>query len=451
MEKIKVGQIWRNKEKNYTIKVIAKDKKGVWKVSAHGKGKTTHGMTENSFHFYELVEENCQEKSISKECDNMNAMNTVRHIINNNISNNHFFSIKELSELVLEKATIDPETDVIQVTTAVVSAGVREGFIKKHTDKKKNSINKKIFQKIQDIQMKTEKLITPDIKIGEKQFIKTFNNLDIDEKFDSFSFYNQLVDDTGCGKLDGHMKTIVKARMYNFIADCVKKGYIYREKKRFSILTKIKNIESGFSTSNNEEIPIEETPLQGTLIEETPKPGENIMDQTLKPETLPIKDDSLDKIINMGMNNFNKNEKEIKQKLSVLKQKFRDSQMGELIETGAIYFNILFEKDRLHGYIISRLNLEIDEVKEDNTRLLNKITQRNQTIKAITKIVRLLSKENKKFDKDIEFQMEENEKLKLKNTNLQNKVVQLEQKMKDLVPEETDAWKSFKLGDFMDK
>ena len=37
--KIKEGQVWRNKEKGYTITVISKLKKGVWKTSAHGKGR----------------------------------------------------------------------------------------------------------------------------------------------------------------------------------------------------------------------------------------------------------------------------------------------------------------------------------------------------------------------------------------------------------------------------
>jgi hypothetical protein len=54
--KIKTGQIWKNKKKNYTIVVGKRLKDSWWSVCPHGKRNTVHMMQESSFHFYELQE-----------------------------------------------------------------------------------------------------------------------------------------------------------------------------------------------------------------------------------------------------------------------------------------------------------------------------------------------------------------------------------------------------------
>ena len=54
--KIRTGQIWRSKDKNYCILVGAKTKDDYWHVYPHGTKNRCHKMSEHSFHFYELVE-----------------------------------------------------------------------------------------------------------------------------------------------------------------------------------------------------------------------------------------------------------------------------------------------------------------------------------------------------------------------------------------------------------
>ena len=55
--KIKKGQVWRCKNKNYCIEVGKKLCDDFWSVHPHGNKVTVHRMQENSFHFYELVQE----------------------------------------------------------------------------------------------------------------------------------------------------------------------------------------------------------------------------------------------------------------------------------------------------------------------------------------------------------------------------------------------------------
>ena len=55
--KIKKGQVWRSKNKNYCIEVGKKLSDDFWCVYPHCKRTTIHRMQENSFHFYELVRE----------------------------------------------------------------------------------------------------------------------------------------------------------------------------------------------------------------------------------------------------------------------------------------------------------------------------------------------------------------------------------------------------------
>jgi len=81
--RIQIGQVWRNKEKNYTITVVSKLKKDVWKVSAHGQGRTTHKMDTHSFHFYELVSEN-ESVNPTKE-EKMNINNSIRTVFNDKL------------------------------------------------------------------------------------------------------------------------------------------------------------------------------------------------------------------------------------------------------------------------------------------------------------------------------------------------------------------------------
>lgn len=55
--KIKTGQVWRCKSKNYCVEVGKRLKDDFWSVYPHGKKTTVHKMQENSFHFYDLVQE----------------------------------------------------------------------------------------------------------------------------------------------------------------------------------------------------------------------------------------------------------------------------------------------------------------------------------------------------------------------------------------------------------
>ncbi len=52
--KIKTGQIWKSKTKNYYIEIGKRNKDKWWYVFPHGKKTTVHTMQESSFHFYEL-------------------------------------------------------------------------------------------------------------------------------------------------------------------------------------------------------------------------------------------------------------------------------------------------------------------------------------------------------------------------------------------------------------
>jgi hypothetical protein len=61
--KVKTGQIWRCKSKNYCILIGKKYKDDWWCVYPHcqkSSGKV-HRMQNHSFHFYELVEPNKEE------------------------------------------------------------------------------------------------------------------------------------------------------------------------------------------------------------------------------------------------------------------------------------------------------------------------------------------------------------------------------------------------------
>jgi len=442
-KKIKVGQIWRNKEKNYTITVISKDKKDLWKVSAHGKGRTTHGMTEDSFHYYELVDEN-NNNDLSKE-DLMTLTDEVRDLYNDKININEFFSVNDLVNLMIEhvNGSID-SLKIINAVNSFVHKSVSIGLITKHTDKKKNSTSKKIFQKIDNIDLKGKEKKEYDIKINEKHFIKTFNNIENGQKFDSVSFYNYIIDNIGCNDLEEDKKQIIRSRVYSFISKCVKKGYIEREGQRYSTLTKIKDIENGFVLKLPvEDIKVEEKHPDETVVKDikVELPVEDIKVEEKHPDETVVEEPHVDL----------KNEKEIKEKLDILNKKFRNVELKDLVETATIYFNILIEKDLLHESVISKFNSEIIDLKQDQENLINKINDRNKTINSLTKIIKVLNKEilkfNKeilKFDKDLEFQLEENEKLKFKNTDLQNRIVQLEQKIKDSIPEETEAWQSIK-------
>jgi len=53
--KIKKGQIWRSKSKNYCILVGDKIKDDFWRVYPHNK-QNCHKMQEHSFHFYDLID-----------------------------------------------------------------------------------------------------------------------------------------------------------------------------------------------------------------------------------------------------------------------------------------------------------------------------------------------------------------------------------------------------------
>jgi len=438
--KIKIGQIWRNKEKNYTIEVISKIKKDTWKVSAHGRGSTTHGMTESSFHFYDLVNQD-NDVELTEE-ESMNITEAIRHLYNEEIEVNSIFSVKDIVDITIKNIdeSIDKEK-ILNVANSFIHRCVKENIIKKQSDKKKNSITKKIFQKIQNTVHVHEKNTRSDIKINEKHFIKSFNIIENSQTFDSIIFYNQVIMNTGCENSEEDIKSIIRSRVYKFIADCVEKGYIKREGKRYSTLTKIKNIEDGFSSKEKSVEVIETKEETSAEVIET-KIEEEKPVEVIEITDTEVKETSTE-------NSFIENEKEIKEKLDNLTKKFKDLELKDLIETGIKFFNILLEKDTLHNSIISRFKSEISELKQDQENLIKSVNNRNKTIVSTTKMIRLLNKEILKFDKDLEFQLEENEKLKLKNTDLQNKNVQLEQKIKDLVPEETEAWKSIKLHEVM--
>ena len=443
--KIRVGQIWRNKEKNYTIKVIAKIKKDVWQVSAHGRGSTTHGMTEHSFHFYELVDQNDDNK-IPEEELMIVLTDKVRDIYNKKININEFFSIYDLCNMVIENNDDNfDETKIVHTVSAFVHHLVADMLIKKHTDKKKNSKSKKIFQKIENsIVTNKERKFLSDIKVNEKHFIKVFNSIETGQKFDSSGIYNLILDETGCNELDSDKKQIIRSRIYSYISKYVKKGYIDKEGQRFSTLTKIKDIDNGFVLNSSSEdvktkAPVEDVKVEAQIKEtKTPEqPPEDI--KTQAPEKQPP--EKQPPVYSHDL----RNEKEIKEKLDILNEKFKNVELKDLVETATIYFNILIEKDLLHKSVVSKLDLEIIDLKQNQEELIIKVSERNKTINSLTTMIRLLNKEILKFDKDLEFQLEENEKFKLKNTDLQNRIVQLEHKIKEVVPEETDAWQSIKI------
>jgi len=427
---IKVGQKWRNKEKNYIIKVVSKDKKDLWKVSAHGKGRTTHGMTESSFHFYELVDQD-NNVELTKE-ESMNITDTIRTLYNENIGVNHMFSVEDIAKLTIENTDKSVNEKLVSnIANTFIHRCVKENIIKNHSNKKKNSLSRKIFQKLKNTSVQYVRNRRPDVKIDNDNFIKVFNIMENGQEFNSPVFYEQVIMNTGFENIEDGIKAVIQSRIYKFISTYVKKGYIEREGKRFSTLTKLKSIEDGFS-SKKEPVNVVETKKEPVNVVETKKEPVNIIET--KEEPVNVVETKKEKPI--------ENEKEIKEKLDTLTQKYKDLELKDLIENGIKFFNILLKKDKLHDSIISKL-------KQDQEDLVNKVNSRNKTIASSTKMIKHLNKENLKFDKDIEIQLEENEKLKLKNINLQNKTVQLEQKIKDAIPEETEAWKSLKLHEVM--
>jgi len=63
----------------------------------------------------------------------------------------------------------------------------------------------------------------------------------------------------------------------------------------------------------------------------------------------------------------------------------------------------------------------------------------------------LLNDKIKQLDNDINYQLDENEKLNKQNIELQNENAQLKQKLTVIVPEETEAWKSMTLHEVLNQ
>ena len=222
--KIQEGQVWRNKEKGYTITVLSKLKKGVWKVSAHGKGRTTHRMTENSFHFYDLISEDTLKPTTKEE--KMNINNRVRLIFNNNLSINHIFSVDDIVNSLTQIDDLkDFKKEKLKASvSAFISSCLKTKAIKKLSDKMKVSTSKKVYQKLDNSYAISKKIyLTTNANINGGLFKKVFNEqLEINQMFTTIEFMQKTINTINCGELDKKEINIVNSRVYSFINKYVK-------------------------------------------------------------------------------------------------------------------------------------------------------------------------------------------------------------------------------------
>lgn len=327
--KIKIGQEWRNKEKGYIIKIISKGKKGVWQTSAHGK-RQTHGMTEGSFHFYELVQKDNDLKKLSKE-EKVIITNDIRKVFNTNISKGHMFSINDLTNFLIKEEGKEKE-QVKNRISSFIHECVKKNIVTKHSNKIKVSSSKKVYQKLGNSiinhRFKGEDLDI-GININWKLFKTKFNLLEINQKFQIDDIVRMSLETLGKKKLEEEKKKKIKMRISSFITRFIKKGYIKRDIES-KCLIKIKHIDDGtvpIPMPLSQEV--EEKPIEVT-------------------KSIEIEEES---------------------KLERLIKQFGDSNLSELVETFIMYFNILQEKDKNNEEIINELQIKNKKLQEKNNQL----------------------------------------------------------------------------------
>ena len=416
--KIKEGQLWRNKEKGYTITVLSKLKKGVWKVSAHGKGRTTHKMTENSFHFYDLIPEDNLENTTKEE--KMNINNRIRLIFNSNLSVDEIFSVNDIVNSLLKEDEIkDFKKEKLKSSVSTfISNCLKSKDIKKLSDKMKVATSKKVYQKINDSHIVLKKnYLATNANINGGLFKKVFNEqLEIDQKFTTTEFMQKVIATVDCGELSKKETNIVKSRITSFISSYVKKEYI---EKIFdtSELIKLKYID------NRIEIPLENT-------------------QEIKVE-INVENKFVEEKLGLRQRQHI-SEKDVDQaysenKLSNLLEKFSMMPMGELVESFILHFNILQEKEKLQRKTIEVLESKIENIESVNIDSLKEtLKTREDKIITLNREVCNLKDKVKQLDSDVNHQLDENERLLTINKELNSKVE---------VTEPTDAWKTINVGD----
>jgi len=406
--KIKEGQVWRNKEKGYTITVLTQLKKGVWQVSAHGKGRTSHKMTENSFHFYDLISKDDLEPTTKKE--KMNINNKIRLIFNNSISVNHIFSVDDVVNSLLEEDEIkDFKKEKLKTSvSAFISGCLKTKNIKKLSDKMKVATSKKVYQKLNNSNIISKrKHLATNANINGGLFKKVFNEqLGINQKFTTTEFMQKTINTVDCGKLNKKETDIIKARITSFISNYTKRGYIKKISDTFELI-KLKYIDDNRIQSQSE----------------------NIQETKIKPVVV-VEDHSEDHSEN---------------KLNVLLKKFESSPVGELVESFVLYFNILQEKEKSYKLKISKLEDELKDTqsiedKENINALKEKLNMRETKIMSLNKEVCSLKDKVKQLDNDVNHQLDENQKLQTINDDLNSKILETEP---------TDAWKKISIGEVL--
>ena len=415
--KIQEGQVWRNKEKGYTITVLSKLKKGVWKVSAHGKGRTTHRMTENSFHFYDLISEDTLKPTTKEE--KMNINNRVRLIFNNNLSINHIFSVDDIVNSLTQIDDLkDFKKEKLKASvSAFISSCLKTKAIKKLSDKMKVSTSKKVYQKLDNSYAISKKIyLTTNANINGGLFKKVFNEqLEINQMFTTIEFMQKTINTINCGELDKKEINIVNSRVYSFINKYVKKGYIEKmsETSRWIKLKYIDNIE--IQPEKTQEIKVEIN-VENKFVEE--KLGLR--------QRQHISEKDVDQA-------YSEN------KLNNLLEKFSMMPMGELVESFILHFNILQEKEKLQRKTIEVLESKIENIESVNIDSLKEtLKTREDKIITLNREVCNLKDKVKQLDSDVNHQLDENERLLTINKELNSKVE---------VTEPTDAWKTINVGD----
>ena len=415
--KIQEGQVWRNKEKGYTITVLSKLKKGVWKVSAHGKGRTTHRMTENSFHFYDLISEDTLKPTTKEE--KMNINNRVRLIFNNNLSINHIFSVDDIVNSLTQIDDLkDFKKEKLKASvSAFISSCLKTKAIKKLSDKMKVSTSKKVYQKLDNSYAISKKIyLTTNANINGGLFKKVFNEqLEINQMFTTIEFMQKTINTINCGELDKKEINIVNSRVYSFINKYVKKGYIEKmsETSRWIKLKYIDNIE--IQPEKTQEIKVEIN-VENKFVEE--KLGLR--------QRQHISEKDVDQA-------YSEN------KLSNLLEKFSMMPMGELVESFILHFNILQEKEKLQRKTIEVLESKIENIESVNIDSLKEtLKTREDKIITLNREVCNLKDKVKQLDSDVNHQLDENERLLTINKELNSKVEETEP---------TDAWKTINVGD----
>jgi len=402
--KIKEGQLWRNKEKGYTITVVSKLKKGVWKVSAHGKGRTTHRMTENSFHFYDLISEDILKPTTKEE--KMNITNKIRLVFNTEIKENNIFSVDDVvNHLTQIDVLKDFNKEKLKVSVgAFISNCLKTKNIKKLSDKRKVVTSKKVYQKLNDSNVSKNRHLDSHANINTGLFKKIFNEqIEMNQKFTTMMFREMVVTTVNCGELNKKELHIVKSRISSFVTIYVKKGYIERISET-SELIKLKYIDNGTVLSEN----IQETKIETTVVVED-KPKLEVVQTVSKDEP--------------------------ENKLNVLLKKFESSPVSDLVESFILYFNILQEKEKSYKETIDKLEAEVVE-----NVLKEKLNTRETKIISLNKEVCSLKEKVKQLDSDVNHQLDENQKLQTINDDLNSKIVGTEP---------TDAWKKISIGDVL--